>query len=198
MESLKSEVQEKYTVGIVDIPGRILAEMIPETQYGPNPGYLQYDDGVVQDETGKVIKLCNKDVEPDRLYATAICVWDLTAGSSKTLKDYFASRPTEIPTAEACWPVYSSLISFFARNMWKKVRSLIDLDGDGIISKEEFSKVDVNHDGKISKEELKNYVAKLGIEIDKADEEFIHHIMIVAGDVNDDGFLDANELGVQV
>ena len=125
---------------------------------------MQYDDGIEQDKNGKVIKINGKPVENDKLYSTTLSLWDIqegfrvisnnvqylsylniikynfllpNPGSSRTLKEYFAQRPDEVPTKDACWPVYSSLISFFARNMWKTVRSLIDTDGDGKISRQE-------------------------------------------------------------
>ena len=52
MESLKNEIQTELSICVVQVPGRVLAEGIPASQFGPNPGYLQFDDEIVQESDG--------------------------------------------------------------------------------------------------------------------------------------------------
>eukprot|EP00211_Chloroparvula_japonica_P002660 CAMPEP_0119125044 /NCGR_PEP_ID=MMETSP1310-20130426/4451_1 /TAXON_ID=464262 /ORGANISM="Genus nov. species nov., Strain RCC2339" /LENGTH=521 /DNA_ID=CAMNT_0007115067 /DNA_START=137 /DNA_END=1705 /DNA_ORIENTATION=- len=196
MESLKNEVQEKFAFVIAPIPGHVIAEGIPATHYGPNPGYLHFDNGVKL-EDGVVVSIGGQPVEKDRLYRTALSLWDMQDGSSEPIKDYFRKHPELIPPEDACYPLYSSLISKFARDIWKRVFDIIDKDHDGEISLEEFLRADLDGDGRISADELKNLLRKAGTQIDDADAEFVHAILRCAGDANDDGYLSAEEMGIK-
>ena len=87
---------------------------------------------------GKITHIAGKLVEPDRLYRTAMTLWDIQDGPSAPIKNYFKEHQDEIPCEDAAWPVYSALISHFAKGIWQTVfQRVIDADGDGKISKEE-------------------------------------------------------------
>ena len=57
--------------------------------------------------------------------------------------------------------------------------------------------IDLDGDGRLSIAEVKILIQKAGFDIDDKDEEFISHVMTIAGDVDQDGYLDQKELGMK-
>ena len=54
LEGLRTEMQEEEGVHIFLVPGYALKVCMKETWYGPNPGWMQYDDSIDIDDEGNV------------------------------------------------------------------------------------------------------------------------------------------------
>lgn len=127
LEALEAEIKSDEVVGVVSIPGRILAAGIEATHNGdPIPGWMQYDDGikeeVVEDGgTTRVTMVDGKPLEPDHVYRVATKITDLTNGQSPPLTEYFTAHPECLPSKGSYVNVQSELMAFFARNLWRKL-----------------------------------------------------------------------------
>lgn len=115
MESLKNEVQEKYQVCVVELPGSVIAEGIPASHGEPNAGYLQYDDGVKIDKEGNITEIGGEPFDADKMYRAVMSLWDVKDGSSKPIMKYFKENQDKIPCEDSTWPVYSTLIGYWAK-----------------------------------------------------------------------------------
>ena len=69
MEALEAEVKSNEVVGVVPMPGWLLSAGVQATHSGdPIPGWMQYDDGIQQDETGAVTHVNGERLEENRIY----------------------------------------------------------------------------------------------------------------------------------
>eukprot|EP01095_Lingulamoeba_sp_RSL-Kostka_P003381 TRINITY_DN14367_c0_g1_i1.p1 TRINITY_DN14367_c0_g1~~TRINITY_DN14367_c0_g1_i1.p1 ORF type:complete len:578 (+),score=221.46 TRINITY_DN14367_c0_g1_i1:54-1787(+) len=207
LEDLKNEIQEDLEMIIVDLPGRVIEAAINETRsIGANPAFLQTDDGIVLDKDNKITHIGGSPFEPDRLYRTGTTFWTVSDGSKETKKyleehhdvpeDHNDEHIHEIQKQNYDCPVFSTLMQYFAKNVWAKVWEMIDKNHDDILTEEELSAIDFDHDGKISRTDLANALRKIGFDVDNDELSFVDCIMSAAGDRNHDGFLDRNELHV--
>ena len=192
LEDLKSEVQEQLHMIIVEMDGATLSAGVKSTHACSNPGYVQFDDGVQLNEQGDVSVIGGKPIDPNRLYRFATTRWDITDGPSKSWVDYCKANPSCISLGD--WPVYATLICYFARFVWKQIWKQIDRDSDGLISKEELSSVDSDGDGKLSRKEIAQLLRNIGFMVDDEELSFVDCIMDAAGDIDHDGFLTYEEL----
>jgi len=109
---------------VVPIPGSVLAEGIEVTHAGdPIPGWMQYDDGI-REVDGKVVAVGGKPLDPNRIYLVATKISDLTNGQSPPLKAYFEAHPELLPAKGSYVNIQSELMSFFARNLWRRLWDL--------------------------------------------------------------------------
>ncbi len=121
METLEAEIEADEVVGVVDIPGYVLAQGIEHTHAGdPNPGWFQYDDSIKEID-GKVVQVDNSPLIPDRMYRVVTKIKDLTNGQSEPLKEYFTNNSHALPSKGSYNNIHNELMSFFARSLFRKL-----------------------------------------------------------------------------
>ena len=157
LETLEAEIKADEIIGVVPIPGSVLAAGIESTHAGdPIPGWMQYDDGIFEKTTpaGKtcVIKVAGKPLDPNRIYRVATKISDLTNGQSPPLKAYFTEHPHLLPAKGDYINIQAELMGFFARNLW---RTLWDAIGEMIPDPEEVLDAS-KHNGKETIEKVES------------------------------------------
>lgn len=138
LEMLEAEIKSDEVIGIVEVPGEVLAKGIEYTHVEgvPRPGWFQYDDGVVElkCEDGvhyRVTHVGGRPLDPTKMYRIATKISDLTNGQSMPLKEYFTAHPESFPSKGDYVNIQSELMSFFARCLWRK---LWDVTGERMAS----------------------------------------------------------------
>jgi len=196
LEDAKSELAEQVETRLLLMPGQVLLDGIIETHGGPNPGYLQYDDGVVFDKDGKtLLSIAGKPFDPSKLYKVAGNDWDIQEGCP-TWIEYYKQNPKHVLRGH--WPIYPTIISFFAFNVWKQLWNKLDKNGGGKIDEEEFGVLDLDGDKRVSKLEMLTTLRQLvGFEVDEQELGFVDCLMQLAGDANKDGFITLEELNAR-
>jgi 2',3'-cyclic-nucleotide 2'-phosphodiesterase (5'-nucleotidase family) len=125
LEALEAEIKADEVVGVVPMPGWLLAEGVEATHAGdPISGWMQYDEGVQQDASvhpPKVTHVAGQPIDPNRVYRVATKISDLTNGQSPPWTDYYKSHPELLPPKGAYTNIQSELMSYFARNIWRKL-----------------------------------------------------------------------------
>jgi hypothetical protein len=101
LEALEAEVKSDEGVAVVPMPGWLLAEGIAATHAGdPIPGWIQFDMGVVEDDTQQppvVTHVANQPIELDRIYRVDTKISDLTNGQSPPFTEYYLEHPEWLP-----------------------------------------------------------------------------------------------------
>jgi len=162
LEVLQSELEETKEVVVVPVPGLVLRVGLRETFKVPNPGWMQYDDGVELDEEGFVTHIQNKPLDMSEVYnvATISDFWRKRDGP--TIGSYFELHPDELPEPDSGVPMHVLLIRLFAMQIWQLVWKSLEVDfEEGSISEEAFRRIDVDGDGQISKDDLKKAVSDI-------------------------------------
>jgi 2',3'-cyclic-nucleotide 2'-phosphodiesterase (5'-nucleotidase family) len=125
LETLEAEIKSDEVIGVVPIPGTVLAEGIEATHAGdPIPGWMQYDDGIKEEETAdgkRVTTVAGKPLDPDRIYRVATKIRDLTNGQSPPLTVYFKQHLDLLPAKGSYINIQTELMGFFARNLFAKL-----------------------------------------------------------------------------
>lgn len=123
LEALESEIKPEEVVAVVPMPGWLLSKGIQATQLGePSPGWFQYDSGIIQDEDSKeVTHVSGQPLEADKIYRVATKIGDLTNGQSPPFTEYFKAHPELYPPKGSYVNIQAELMSFFARNLWRKI-----------------------------------------------------------------------------
>jgi 2',3'-cyclic-nucleotide 2'-phosphodiesterase (5'-nucleotidase family) len=195
LESLKSELKEEQTVNIFLIPGHALEASLRESWEQPNAGWFQYDDGVEVDSDGCVISVGNFPLDRDRLYRVGSFL-DFNANyGSSSIHQYFEENPEGLPDPDAGMGCHVLLLELFSQNIWKRIWTLLDADGDGTITKEELRAIDKNEDGIICKDDIRHAIEKvLGMSTHEHEHILIDYVMSIGGDTNNDGQITLDEL----
>jgi 2',3'-cyclic-nucleotide 2'-phosphodiesterase (5'-nucleotidase family) len=161
LEALEAEIKADEVVAVIPMPGWLLAGGVAATHAGePIPGWIQYDQGVQEDSSQSppvITHVGDKPLEPDRIYRVATKIGDLTNGQSPPWTEYYTAHPEFLPPKGAYVNVHAELMSYFARNLWRKI-------WDGISPAFEIpshcdpasrlAQLDIDHDGVVSVEEM--------------------------------------------
>jgi len=164
LEALEAEVKSDEVIAVVKMPGWLLAEGVQATHAGdPIPGWMQYDEGVREDYSQSppvVTHVGGKPLDLDHIYRVATKISDLTNGQSPPWTEYYQAHPEVLPPKGAYVNLQSELMSYFARNLWRKIwdsiseqladtcdiekecnpegrLEVLDTDGDGEVGVEE-------------------------------------------------------------
>jgi hypothetical protein len=195
LEALEAEIKSNEVVGIVSMPGWVLARAISETHSGdPIPGWMQYDNLIeeVYPQDGSlpvVTHVGGLELDPYRMYRVATKIPDLTNGQSPTLTEYYTAHPELLPPKGAYINIHSELMSYFARNMWRKIWDATE--GDGEVNENDIQKrfdmLDLNGDGVIDVVEIHSALRDLlGLSAHEEEKSLAESIESYA-DVNGDG-----------
>jgi len=131
MEALEAEIKPDEVVGVVPMPGWLLSEGVQATHQGdPIPGWMQYDSGIQQDETGAVTHVNGERLEENRIYRVATKISDLTNGQSPPWTEYYTKYMASLPPKGAYTNIHAELMSYFARNIWKRLWEAISEEID--------------------------------------------------------------------
>lgn len=186
LETLKTVNTDNISVGLVEMPGSVLQEGIKSTRGSISRLFTQYDDGLVEDENNNITHVNGQPLDPKRMYRIATS--PTTVMDTPVWKEYF--NKVGKPHEEEFIPLDFVLMAHFARSIWKKLLKMCDPTGTG---KARASLIDKDGDGILSREELLEGIRKIGHKV--ADEEFslVDYIISVA-DQNDDGKITVEEL----
>lgn len=198
LEALEAEIKSDEVVAVVPMPGWLLAEGIQVTHAGdPISGWMQYDAGVVEDYTVSppvVTHVAGEPLDPERIYRVATKISDLGNGQAPPWKKFYAAYPELLPPKGAYVNIHAELMSYFARNLWKKLWGSISkesaeecppLDVDCLME-ERLAALDSSGDGLITVEEIQEALRdRLGVSVDDNEltlAEFVHSFADQSGD----------------
>ena len=196
LEGLRTEMQEEEGVHIFLVKGSALEVCMKETWYGPNPGWMQYDDGVDVDSEGNIVAIGGFPLNRDMIYRVgSFQDLHIDYGEQPTLAKYFEENPKGLPDHDAGIGCHVVLLKLFSNGIWKKLFALLDADGDGEVTTEELKALDIDGDGQLSKAELKAAIAKVaGLSTIDGENALVDYILEAAGDKDGDGVLTVEEI----
>ena len=122
---------------------------------------VKTDEGVRQDSSvhpPKVTHVAGEPLDPNRVYRVVTKISDLTNGQSAHWTEYYTKHPELLPPKGNYINIQSTLMSYFARNLWRKLwdatskeisdscaidgcpearLEVLDRSGDGIVTVDE-------------------------------------------------------------
>ena len=196
LEGLRTEMQEEEGVHIFLVPGYALEGCMKETWYGPNPGWMQYDDGIDVDTDGKITAIGGFPLNRKTIYRVgSFQDLHIDYGEQPTLAKYFEENPKGLPDHDAGMGCHALLLKLYSHGIWKKLWCLLDADGDGEITTDELKALDIDGDGKLSKDELRAAISKVvGLSTIGGENALVDYVLQAAGDVDNDGVLTVDEI----
>ena len=196
LEGLRTEMQEEEGVHIFLVPGYALEGCMKETWYGPNPGWMQYDDGIDVDTDGKITAIGGFPLNRKTIYRVgSFQDLHIDYGEQPTLAKYFEENPKGLPDHDAGMGCHALLLKLYSHGIWKKLWCLLDADGDGEITTDELKALDIDGDGKLSKDELRAAISKVvGLSTIGGENALVDYVLQAAGDVDNDGVLTIDEI----
>ena len=196
LEGLRTEMQEEEGVHIFLVPGHALEGCMKETWYGPNPGWMQYDDSIDVDSEGLITAIGGFPLNLSMVYRVGSFIdLNIDYGGQPTLAEYFRKNAKGLPDHDAGMGCHVLLLKLFSHGIWKKLWCLLDADGDGEVTTEELKALDIDGDGKLSKEELRAAIAKVvGLSTIEGENALVDYVLAAAGDTDKDGELTVDEI----
>ena len=111
---LRSEIQEKAEIGVYRIPGSVLASAVRERSKPgvdkPNPGWFQLCDAIELDESGYIVRIGGKMLDPSKIYRVGSADDLPGRASGQILADYFEAHPDALPEKDAGIPSHALLV----------------------------------------------------------------------------------------
>jgi hypothetical protein len=196
LEALEAEVKADEVVAVIPMPGWLLAEGIQVTHAGgPISGWMQYDEGIVEDYSQHppvVTHVAHEPIDVNRVYRVATKIADLGNRQSPPLAEYYAKHPELLPPKGAYVNVHAELMGYFARNLWRKLWDAVSYEiasecniEDECNAEERLAALDVTGDGVISVEEIQIALRdRLGYSVDDREKslaEFVHSFADTTG-----------------
>jgi 2',3'-cyclic-nucleotide 2'-phosphodiesterase (5'-nucleotidase family) len=192
LEALEAEIKSDEVIAVVPMPGWLLAEGIQATHAGdPIPGWMQYDNGVFEDfsqDPPVVTQVRGRPIIPDQIYRVATKISDLTNGQSPPWTKYYQEHPELLPPKGAYANIQAELMSYFARNLWRriwdnlsqKIDAECDVENadDDCQPETRLETLDIDRDGKISVADIQDALDELvGLSVDNREltlAKFVH------------------------
>ena len=201
MEALEAEVKSDEVVGLVAMPGWLLAEGVSATHAGdPIPGWMQYDEGVREDTSQSppvVTHVDGKPIDHDRIYRVLTKIGDLTNGQSPPWTEYYTKHPELLPRKGAYVNIHAEIMAYFARNLWRKIWEALSIElaencnfmddcTNDCNPEARLAALDADGDGFVSVEEMqKGFRDLLGYTVDDRETtlaQFVHSYADTTGD----------------
>lgn len=158
LETLQSELEETKEIVVVKVPGLVLKVGLRETWVAPNPGWMQFDDGVKVDADGFVTHVGGEPIDLSRNYKVASIRDYWRKRDAPTIGAYFELHPGLLPEPDAGTPMHALLIRFFAVSIWARIWKALDISPDGTCHAEALKRMDKDGDGLVSREDIKTAV----------------------------------------
>lgn len=212
LEALEAEIKSDEEVGVVDMPGWVLAKAIQETHAGcPIPGWLQYDGDVQEvypqgkDGPSVVTEIAGHALDPTRMYRVATKISDLTNGQSPTFTEYYTANPKAIPSEGSLVNISVELMGYFSRNLWRKIWESLEpsmhfdhsLGSEGKNGSEcqvRLAELDSDQDGVITVDDIHAALSDvLGLAV-HSEEKRLATMVHTYADVNNDGEVTIEDL----
>lgn len=205
LEALEAEIKGDEVLAVLPMPGWLLAEGVASTHSGdPIPGWIQYDNGVVEeyiDGVPVVTQVRGRPIDHDQIYRVATKISDLTNGQSPPWTTYYTEHPELLPPKGAYVNIQAELMSYFARNLWRRIWDnlsnfldsecdTVDEDDDDDCDPREcnaelrLETLDKNNDGIIGVDEIQEALADLGLSVDNRElslAKFVHDFVDTTG-----------------
>jgi 2',3'-cyclic-nucleotide 2'-phosphodiesterase (5'-nucleotidase family) len=198
LEALEAEVKSDEVLAVVPMPGWLLADGVQATHAGePIPGWMQYDEGVEEDYSQQppvVTHVAHEPIDPNRVYRVATKISDLTNGQSPPWTEYYTEHPELLPPKGAYINIHAELMSYFARNLWRKLWDTVsdemakecDVLLDECNAEERLAALDLSGDGVVTVDEIQVALRdRLGYSVDDREKslaEFVHSFADTSGD----------------
>ena len=91
-------MEEAEEVQIFRVSGYTLKVCMKETWYGPNPGWMQYDDDVNVNDEGNIVSIGGFPLNENMIYRVgSFADFYIDHGHNPTLANYFKENPTILP-----------------------------------------------------------------------------------------------------
>jgi hypothetical protein len=162
-----------------------------------------------------VTQVRGKPIDPEKIYRVATKISDLTNGQSPPWTNYYTEHPELLPPKGAYVNVQAELMTYFARNLWRRIwdnlSNVLDSECDtGVVGEENVSEecdpencnaelrldfLNKNNDGIISVEEIQEALADVGLSVDDRElslAQFVHDF----ADTNGSGEVTLEDLEV--
>eukprot|EP00906_Rhabdomonas_costata_P036242 RCo050883 len=176
LEDLLATVDASCKVWVVEISGELLAKAAKSTwEMGVNRFYLQYDDKCAS-ENGELTMLAGQPVDPERIYKVVTMV---DFAQIPALVDYFKARPP--PDVEELNSVHFEILAHCGRVVWNEILWLCDRHGHA-----DPSLLDADGDGVITAADLQVAMRKIGYSVSK-DEFSLVEMVVRCADDDDEG-----------
>lgn len=213
LEALEAEIKSDEVIAVVPMPGWLLAEGIQATHAGdPIPGWMQYDNGVIEDFAQSppvVTQVRGRPINLDQVYRVATKISDLTNGQSPPWTEYYKTNPELLPPKGAYVNIQAELMSYFARNLWRRIWDNLSQQLDSECDVEDIEDdesecqpevrldtLDTDNDGIVSVEEIQEALESLvGLSVDDREltlAQFVHDF----ADTNGSGEVTLDDLKV--
>jgi len=186
LEDLKNVNTDAVALGVVELPGEVIVRGVQSTRGQVSRLFVQYDDSVAE-EGGAIVRLAGAPVEPGRLYRVATT--PTTIRDIAAFAEYFQEHGS--PGDEEFAPLDAELLGHCARGVWRRIVNLCRPERKGGAAN--VGAVDLDGDGVVSKEEIQAAMRQLGMRVDG--EEFtLADLIVSAGDLNEDGQVSTEDL----
>ena len=127
-------MDERQEILVAETPGWALKVGLKETWTNPNPGWMQYDDGIeVDPETQLVVAIGGEPLDDNRIYRVGTVVDFFRPRDGPTIGNYFTEDASRQPDLDSGIPCHTLLLQIFADRAWERIFTAIDTDGNGII-----------------------------------------------------------------
>ena len=191
LETLKQEVKSNEEVGIVPMPGGLIREGVKHLHsQGFSSGWIQYDEGIVENERGEVTHINGEELDPLRTYRVATKIVDLTYGLCPQWQEYFAQNPHLLPCKESSSiNIHTALMHMFASDhlekLWESSRSPVDM----------LHRLDRSRKGFAAVDDFWNSLEDLGLSVDKHEMSLASWVHSLA-DMDGDGKVTLSDLAL--
>lgn len=201
LEALRAEIKSDEVTAVVPMPGWLLSRGVGETHAGdPIPGWMQHDDGVVEDASvtpSIVTHVGGMPIEDDRVYRVATKISDLTNGQCPAWTKYYKDHPEVLPPKGAYANTHAELMQYFAKSLWRRIflsisqnledkkHPMLGRRSRKSVASSVIDAMDSDRDGTISVEEVQHALADIAdLSVDRREltlAKFIHGYANISG-----------------
>lgn len=180
LATLEEELPRNQPVAILPVPGRVLAAGMAWNRRAPGAAWLQTDDMLKEGPGGVLLEVGGATFDPDTVYkvATFPGLW-CTPGCP--ISTYLRRHCRGLLDVDDDMPVQALLMGYWASSAWARIRSMLDVDGDGVITAEELALLDTNKDGRLCEEELREALCRLGFDSCCGENKFLSQVLSAGG-----------------
>lgn len=178
---------------VIKVMGSVMSEALAASRV-PWPeefaDALQCDDGITVDEGHRILTVKGEAFDPDKMYLLLCDTY--MCGANTALNKWVTENPALVPPEDAGFPALPILVRYFCDKAW---RGLSDLDGDGVVTRDEidafFEQADSDCSGGLCEGEI---LRALEERIPHMASNVVAKQMMILADKNCDGRVSRDEL----